>query len=35
MMTYPGAKHSLARIAETGPHCLGAITRFLDRELQP
>lgn len=35
MMTYPGAKHSLARIAGTGPHCLDTITRFLDRELRP
>jgi dipeptidyl-peptidase-4 len=34
MMTYPGAKHSLARIAGTGPHCLGAITRFFDRQLR-
>ncbi|HET6278308.1 MAG TPA: S9 family peptidase [Candidatus Polarisedimenticolia bacterium] len=35
MMTYPGAKHSLTRIAGTGPHCLGIITRFFDRELRP
>jgi dipeptidyl-peptidase-4 len=35
MMTYPGAKHSLASIAGTGPHCLDAITRFLDRQLRP
>jgi len=34
MMTYPGAKHSLSRIAVTGPHCYGTITRFLDRELR-
>ena len=35
MMTYPGAKHSLARIADTGAHALGTATRFLDRALRP
>jgi dipeptidyl-peptidase-4 len=35
MMTYPGAKHSLARMAGTGVHCMSAVTRFLDRALRP
>ena len=35
LMTYPGAKHSLCRVPGTGEHCLGTITRFLDRHLLP
>ena len=35
IMVYPGAKHGLARIDKTGPHSLGAATRFLGRILKP
>jgi dipeptidyl-peptidase-4 len=33
LMTYPGAKHSLLRHADTGPHAYGRILRFLDENL--
>jgi dipeptidyl-peptidase 4 len=33
MMTYPGSKHGLLRIASTGPHAYETIVRFLDAHL--
>ncbi|HEX7417750.1 MAG TPA: S9 family peptidase, partial [Steroidobacteraceae bacterium] len=33
LMTYPGAKHSLLRHADTGPHAYAQILRFLDAHL--
>ena len=33
VMTYPGSKHGLLRVATTGPHGYATIKRFLDTQL--
>jgi len=35
MMTYPGSKHSLTRVPESGKHALSHILRFFEDHLKP
>jgi dipeptidyl-peptidase 4 len=35
LMTYPGGKHGLIRHQDAGPHVMGEIYRFFERELKP